>query len=1035
MSQSLHTIPGITLSNTFLDLYIRVNDTISVVNQIKLYDVQATGGIIHKRQVVPSTQEVFQLNLASTAGHGYGLGIISLANPNSTVGSEWEGNTFALRLNYQGLQSASSFLGSSGATVSVADDDFVTIGASGSRGDNVFRPLKVFAKDSLPYNIDGKHRFRNDIFFDGSQVVLNSSQLHIDDKLLFLASAGNTDNPSWIGGLTSNIGLAGGSGSGFVIKGASGDKYIVYNSSDGGTGYYSFLLSENIQTSKSFVSPSGAFKFIGVSGSAPYIALRTSGQDSSTLPLGWKIYQSVTGAGVGSLKIKREGVTEFDSLELYTNSEVKIGSIYSGTGGDGSFKTEAAKFSIPGTREKQTLHHSWQNRDIVRIQATADGGLFSESTSSFKPGTVLTFNEFGQYKRARWDASPFDGYKDAEVVGILEKVTSDDFILQVPVRTLVGATYSTSLFSINENVVIKGNGFTVRGYVYENLPANGISGIKIFVDSFPTGITAGSFTKNTGTIFVGGATLFGSADEDFIGISASQGITVTSVDFGVIVRQGIFEIPEAGTGATGYDKISSLGLTAGYLFYLGGTMSGNDSSCYGGVTYAPSNLFDPELFYNSGANVAKPVFIYLGLMDGKRVGLFQPYQGLGLTQAVTSADLQPVYYDRDTSEINNFDILGEISGRNKIINSGFDLWTRLDAAGKTYNGFDSALYKGITFNQTTRNQYPFGITYSGVPADYQNNILVSSYVADGFFFDTKNRSRTIGIKRQPLSASLPNMTSPPNFELVLTQVTGAAGNTAKARLYAIVPDHKSLGNHDLNFSFYARTNSSTNIGISAGVPFVWNSGSTYAIIESKHAFLSNGLGISGSTAYFVTLGNTYQRYQMAFSSESLNYSGATGWNSSFIAPYIELGTIPTGFSLFITGLQLSKGISPKPYEKKSPSSEKTEANRFFQNVVIANGGYYPIFTGSSGPKIFGGVNLQVPLAETPRVIEAIDILVSGVSAASGDTDPQKIMKDSISVFRDTDSMSSTYHRYFETVYCLDASGFSGTISSRLVGMT
>jgi hypothetical protein len=1033
MSQSLHTISGITLNNTFLDLYLRVNDIISVVNQIKVYDVQATGGIIHKRQVVPSTQEVFQLNLATTGGHGYGLGIISLSDP-SSVGAEWEGATFALRLNYQNLQSTSSFLGSSGATVHVADDDFITIGASGSRGDDVFRPLKVFAKDSLPYNIDGKHRFRGDVFFDGSQVVINSAQLHIDDRLLFLASAGNTDDPGVTAGLTSNAVLSGGSGSGFVIKGLSGDKYFVYHSSDGGTGYYSFLLSENFETAKSFVSPNGGFKFIGVSGSAPYISLRTAGQDSPTLPIGWKIYQSITGGSIGSLKMIREGITDFDSLELFPNSEVKIGAIASGTAGDGSFRTEATKFSIPGTREKQVLHYSWQNRDVVRVQATADGGLFSESISAFKPGTVLTFNELGQYKRARWDADPFTGYKDAEVIGIVEKITSDDYILQVPVRSNVGATYTTSLFSLNENVSIKGNGFTVKGYVYENLPANGISGIKIFVDNFPSGITVGSFVKNTGSIFVGGATLFGSADNDFIGISASQGITVTSVDYAVIVRQGVFEIPETGTGATGYDQIQSLGLTAGYLFYLGGTARGQDSACYGGVTFSPSNLFDPELFYNSGANVAKPVFIYMGIVDGKRMGLFQAYQGLGLTYAITSSEQQPVYYDTVTSEITNFDALGEVSGRNKIMNSGFDVWTRLDAHGVSYAAYDTDYTRGITFRSTIRSNYPFGSTYSGNPADYQNNILISGYVADGYFFDTSGkRARTVFVKRQPVSATLPTMVSPPNNELVIKQVGG--NGTANARLYAIVPDHRTLANHDFNFSFYARTDSGTNIGITVGVPFVWNSGSTYAIIESKHAFLASGAGTSGGTAYAVTLGNTYQRYNFAFSSQGIAYSGATGTKGSFVAPYIELGSITDLNSLYITGLQLSKGISPKPYEKKSPAIEKLDCGRYFQNIIVANGGYYPIFTGQSGPKLFAGVNLQNAFVETPVAKKAIDMTLSGLLGASADADPHRISTDSFSVFRTTNDVSSTYHRYFETVYSLDASGFSGTVNSRLLGMT
>ena len=1035
MSQQLHSITPLTLNNNFLELFQTVNDTISVVNAIKIYDVQGTGGIIHKRQVVPSTQEIVQINFASTGAFGYGLGLISLFDPQQSVGSEWEGGTYAVRINYDNLQLSSSFIGASGTTVSVADNDYISVGATGSRGDGVYRPLKVLAKDSLSYNIDGSHRFRGNIYFDGSQVVFNSAQVHLDDRLLFLASAGNTDDPNSVGGLTSNSVLSGGSGAGFVVKGASGDKYFVYHSSDGGNGYYSFLSSENIETAKGFVSPSGSFKFVGVSGSSPFISLRTAGQDTATIPTGWKIYQSVTGDSVGSLKMKREGLTDYDALEMFPNSEVKIGNIANGTGGDGSFRTEGTKFSVPGTREKPVLHHSWQNRDIVEIKATADGGLFSESTSVYKPGTVLTFNSFGQYKRARWDANPSDGYKDAEVVGILEKVTSDDFVLQVPVISGVGSAYSTSLFSQYENVSIVGNGKTVYGYVYETLPASGLSGIKIFVDSYPSGVTSGWFTKTTGLIFVGGATLRGSADNDLIGISSGIGITVTPVNYGVIVRQGVFEIPAIGVGATGYDAITTLGLSAGYLFYLGGTFGGNQSNCYGGVTYAPNNLFDPQVFYNAGANVAKPVFIYLGTMDGKKMGLFQAYQGLGLTYSITSSDLQPIYYDKDTNEIQDFNLIGQVSGRNKILNSGFDLWRRLDAAGSAYMGFDGGMTYGITFGTTVRSFYPFGATYSGFAATPLTNTLVSGYITDGYFLDTLNRTRTLYVKRQTISSTLPSMASPPNYELKITQVTGGT-NTGRARLYSVIPDHKTLSGSDFNFSFYAKSDSASTVGITVGTAFVWNAGSTYAVIESKGAFLSSGSGTSGGKAYTANLTSEYARYQFAFSSESLTYSGAVGANGSFIAPFIEMGlTLGDGRSIHITGLQLSKGISPKPYEKRSPSDEKSECDRFFQNIVIGNGGYYPVFTGSSGPKIFAATTLPIPLAEIPQVVTATDVNIIGMIGASASGDPKRIQRDSLSVLRDTDTISSTYHRYFESVYSLDASGFSGSVSARLMGMT
>ena len=70
MSQILHSISTVSLDNTFLTLYQRVNDSISVINQIRIYDVQGTGGILHKRQVVgvPAAVEVLSINLAATGG-------------------------------------------------------------------------------------------------------------------------------------------------------------------------------------------------------------------------------------------------------------------------------------------------------------------------------------------------------------------------------------------------------------------------------------------------------------------------------------------------------------------------------------------------------------------------------------------------------------------------------------------------------------------------------------------------------------------------------------------------------------------------------------------------------------------------------------------------------------------------------------------------------------------------------------------------------------------------------------------------------
>ena len=276
-----------------------------------------------------------------------------------------------------------------------------------------------------------------------------------------------------------------------------------------------------------------------------------------------------------------------------------------------------------------------------------------------------------------------------------------------------------------------------------------------------------------------------------------------------------------------------------------------------------------------------------------------------------------------------------------------------------------------------------------------------------------------------------NMVSPPNHQLQIKRVT--ANGAPKPRLYALIPDVKTLSSHDMNFSFWAKTDA-TSLGFTAGVAFVWNDGATYAVVEGDHAFGSDGT-TSGTNFYIDSLDGTYQRYQFAFTSESLTYPGLSGDRNSFVAPFIEFDTLGTDESVYITALQLSKGMTPKPYQKRSYAEEKAEADRFFQNIVVGQGGYYPISTGDSGPDIFAAVNLSVPMAETPAALAAIDILNSGVDGASAFGDPQNLKKNYLSVFRTPSASSSTYHRYFETVYALDASGFSGAVQSVLMGLT
>jgi len=1039
MSTSPHSpISTITYSDTFATLYNRVNEVITVVNQIKMYDVSTEGGLLHIRQIGTPT-EVLSLNLGKTGpgnDYGYGLKLIGLgeAQHSQTIGvnelSEYEGKDEALSIDIQGLESAETTVAASTDTTAyVGDSDYVLFSPNTStdRGDGVGRPLKVAASDSIPYTINGNHRFTGDVVFDSERLAISTNSFFTDAEIIYIASDETYDYAAEsIEGSdpTADRNSAALVGSGIVIKATDGDKHIKFVLGSTATSLsnnaYVFESSENFKTKGSYISDVGGFKFVAINNTAPYISLRTKNQDTGItggIPTGWKIYQSVTGAAAGTLKFIREGLNDTDALQLFSNAEVKIGTIHIGSTGNGSFKTLASNYAVPAVANKGVLDYSWQNRDTIEISSSAAGGMFAESLLSYLNGTVLAFNSNGKYIKAQWNADPDTGYKDAEVVGILEKKISD-YVLTIPGITRSSPDPSPVngySYTQNEPVSIKNSSTTINGYIYNR----STSSVDVYVDEFPTGITAGSLTGSA-PFFTGGATLYGSFGDYAMGICGTNGITVSQKDFAVIVRQGLFDIPETGSSAaTGYAAIT--GLTAGYVMYLYSN---------GGVTYATDNEFNSQDFYQANATVGKPLFVYLGLIDGKRVGMFNHYQGLGLTQAVLDSDSEPVYYSPDTDELTNFDLLGEVGGKNKIINSGFDIWNRLDTMGGTYFGTEGSTYSGITFNITQRSAYPYGATYSAVDS---TGLIKSSYIADGYFIDTYT-GRVLGAIKQPISSytGLDQLSSPPENELVLRNPSASPTST-KTRLYAIVPNHRNLQESQLNLSFFGKASATT--GITVGLAYVYSSGSTYAVIESYHTSLASGYGVSGGTFYGATLGTSYQRFNFPFSSIPLNLNQTANKNS-FVAPFIEIGTIGAGSNATIstTGWQLSKGMSVKPYEKRTYGQEKGDCDRFFQNIVLAHGGYFPVSTGTSGPSLFTATNFPVPFANTPLVVGAVDVLLRGICGGST-YDATTVRKNSLSVFRSTNPSSTTYHRYFETVYAIDASGFSGTLNTRLLGMT
>ena len=224
MASSLHYVTPLQLSDTFNEWFLRSNDLIDVVNKINVYNVENGWGLARYRSIDGTT--VLRINIGQqeneydasggvSSDWRYGLRFIDDAGTTGAANPDVSTSRKILTLDFENLPGPSG--GISGA--SVLENDWYAFASSGGTA-----PVRrIAAQDMLPYGISGDHRFYGDIYFDGTRTVINSTDLYIDDKQIYMATSNTGDST---GGYLNDTNL---DGAGFIIRGASGDKEFTYN--------------------------------------------------------------------------------------------------------------------------------------------------------------------------------------------------------------------------------------------------------------------------------------------------------------------------------------------------------------------------------------------------------------------------------------------------------------------------------------------------------------------------------------------------------------------------------------------------------------------------------------------------------------------------------------------------------------------------------------------------------------------------------------------------------------------------------------
>ena len=440
MASTLHNITALQLSDSFNEWYLRSNDLISVVNKINVYDVEGGFGLAKYRAIDGTS--TFRINIGQGAtefdgtlsgftgqaneGSGkprsYGLRFLDPLDVTGAANPDVISNARkVLAVDITGLPDAID-----GTSSPVAADDYIMIGDTSSSTGGVFR---VRADSMLPYAVSGDHRFTGNVFFDGTYTVINSSELFVDDKNIFLGTCG--DNMTGDAGLN-DVNL---DGAGIVVVGLSGDKeFILDTSRVAADGSNSDLIAWkpnvgiDFTTAKAFTN---ALDVFGLSNAETELTLSHIGVSGENFNL-----RAFKSGEVKKLKFGHNDVisgVSFDALEITEKGTVIIKSLtgdklIDGVVFESSFShsprhdaVPAVSSEITGTTFDKYLNFGWQNRELIY-----------QVGHGFTTGNLVKFT-YGNIG-STYEKASSDNVGNAEVVAIVEDAkpgASNDYFVAV----------------------------------------------------------------------------------------------------------------------------------------------------------------------------------------------------------------------------------------------------------------------------------------------------------------------------------------------------------------------------------------------------------------------------------------------------------------------------------------------------------------------------------------------------------------------------------------------------------------------------
>tara|TARA_Y100000593_G_scaffold90859_1_gene178233 strand:- start:7298 stop:10042 length:2745 start_codon:yes stop_codon:yes gene_type:complete len=411
MASSLHYVTPLQLSDTFNEWFLRSNDLIDVVNKINVYNVDTGWGLAKYRSIDGTTllrinigQQENEYDASGGVSSDWKYGLRFIDDPGTTSASNPDVSTSRkiLTLDFENLPGPSG--GVSGN--SVMEGDFYAFATSGGTA-----PIRrVAAQDMLPYGISGDHRFYGNIYFDGTHTTINSSELNIDDKLIYLATSNTGDST---GGYLNDTNL---DGAGIIIRGASGpddgDKRFTYEYTEaaGGRTFSAFRTNIDLQFNRA-LSEDNTIDIHAMVDDDFDIAISQLNSEK----LLWNIRKNKVGDSQGRLLFfyedKSTGTTQ-NALILTKEGTVKIGEldgsvVVGGVTHDSSFSYLPAAYSIPttGNSGDKHLHYKWTDRKII-----------TQTGHGFSAGQCLRIYPHGiTYTQADWTSK-----EKAEVIAIVE---------------------------------------------------------------------------------------------------------------------------------------------------------------------------------------------------------------------------------------------------------------------------------------------------------------------------------------------------------------------------------------------------------------------------------------------------------------------------------------------------------------------------------------------------------------------------------------------------------------------------------------